>query len=612
MKKTAALLLAIIMLLSVALTSCSIGDIFGELREYLTEEEIEDDWNESENDESNDNADTSNDFDFPIPDEPYIPDIPDEPDEPNISDILIYESNIDGTAYSVVGVTDTEQTKIIIPDTYANLPVTSIGEYAFKDCTNLTSITIGNSVESIGDYAFGYCKNLTSVSIPDSVTSIDSSAFYDCYKLVEVYNLSSLTIEKGSTSNGYVGYYALNVYTPTDGESKLYTTGDGYVFYVNGGTIYLLGYVGADTELVLPKSYNGSNYEIYQYAFYRNENITSVEILDSVKSIGDYAFGYCSSLASITIPDSVDSIGSYVFFNCTSLNAVYIADLAKWCSISFAGSYSNPLFYEGNLYLNRTLVTNLEIPNGVESISIVAFTHCASLTSITIPDSVKSISSFTFGQCTSLESITVEAGNTKYKSDGNCLIEIATNTLILGCKNSVIPNYVKRIGSYAFLDCVGLKSITIPDSVERIEGECMFDGCTSLESVTIGNGVKIIGQNAFSNCTSLKRITIPDSVTEIHPLAFDSCTNLESVTIGNGLTSIGQYVFRYCKSLISVNIPDGVKVIYAEAFSGCTSLESITYNGTVEQWNAIEKASDWNNNTGNYTVTCTDGTIAKS
>ena len=291
----------------------------------------------------------------------------------------------------------TSLTSIVIPDS-----VTSIDDSAFYRCYSLTVVAIGNSVTSIGSSAFYGCSSLTSVVIPDSVTSIGEEAFLACNKLVEVINKSSLNITSRS--------YGLNAKEVHSGESKIVNHSD-YIFYTYDGVNYLLGYVGNDTELVLPESYNGENYKIYLNAFRYNDNIASIEIPDSVTSIGNSAFYDCTSLASIVVPDSVTSIGWSAFKNCTSLTSIVIPDSVT--------SIGNSAFY------NCTSLASIVIPDSVTSIGESAFHYCTSLTSIVIPDSVTSIGDLAFYYCTSLTGI-------------------------------VIPDSVTSIGSSAFAWCDSL------------------------------------------------------------------------------------------------------------------------------------------------------------
>ena len=234
---------------------------------------------------------------------------------------------------------------------------------------------------SIGDYSFFGCTGLTSIVLPDSVTSIGSFAFSGCYKLVEVYNLSSLNITAGSYNYGYVGYYALGVYTSANAKSKVWTDEDGYIFYEDGETCYLLGYKGSENALTLPESCNGKNYAIYQYAFDGCTGLTSIEIPDSVTSIGRYAFYNCTGLTSITIPEGVTSIGDDAFYNCKSL-------------------------------------TSIEIPDSVTSIGDYAFRGCTGLTSIVFEDTTTwyrtTSSSYTGGTRTSVTNSSTNA--TYFKS----------------------------------------------------------------------------------------------------------------------------------------------------------------------------------------------------
>ena len=208
-----------------------------------------------------------------------------------------------------------------------------------------------------------------------------------------------------------------------------------------------------------------------------------------------------------------------------------------------------------------------------------AFDGCTGLTSITIPNSVTSIGQYAFSSCSNLTNIT-------------------------------IPSTVTSIKKGAFARCNSLTSITIPNSVTSI-GQYAFSVCSSLTSITIPDSVTSIGTNAFYECSKLTSIAIPDGVTSIGGSVF-ALSGLTSVTIPNSVTSIGDGAFASCTNLSSITIPNSVTSIVDYAFYGCGSLTSITYIGTQTQWNAITKGTNWNSNTGNYTIHCTDGDVAKS
>ena len=268
----------------------------------------------------------------------------------------------------------------------------------------------------------------------------------------------------------------------------------------------------------------------------------------------------------------------------------------------------------------------MTIPNNVTSIGNGAFEGCSGLTSINIPNSVTSIGNGAFRDCSGLTSFVVESGNTKYNSRNNCnaIIETATNTLIAGCKNTVIPNSVTSIDYSAFEGCSSLISIEIPNSITSIRGSAFY-GCSGLTSVTIPNSVTSIGRMAFYNCSGLTSVTIGNSVTSIEEYAFSHCSGLISITIPNSVTSIGDYAFsacyveegqfinnsrlnakaknywglsfvdsredgfiidngvliKYTGSESSVTIPNIVASIREYAFEGCSGLTSVTIPNNV-------------------------------
>lgn len=268
-------------------------------------------------------------------------------------------------------------------------------------------------------------------------------------------------------------------------------------------------------------TYKGS-YSSQSYSGYVEipETVTYSGTTFSVTSIGDEAFNECSGLTSITIPESITSIGEDAFYECTGL-------------------------------------TSITIPNSVTSIGEYAFSDCSGLTRITIPESVTSIGLVAFSGCNGLTSIKVESGNSVYDSRDNCnaIIETATNTLITGCKRTIIPNSVTIIGDGAFFDCDGLTSITIPNSITRI-GVGAFENCYGLTRVIIPNSVISIGDGAFIESVNLSNLTIGNSVTSIGAEAFADC-NLTSITIPSSVTKIGNEAFSYNGELTNIVVESG-------------------------------------------------------
>ena len=486
-------------------------------------------------------------------------------------------------------------TSVTIPDS-----VTSIDNEAFSGCTGLTSVTIGNGVTYISSKSFYDCTGLTSVTIPDSVTSIGWYAFAGCT------GLTSVTIPGSVTSIGYEAFNGCTGLTSV-------TIGNGVTSI---GNVAFQNCSGL-TSITIPNSVTSIGYQ----AFSGCTGLTSVTIGSGVTSIGYQAFSSCKGLTGITIPDSVTSIGTSAFSGCSGLTSITIPDSVT--SIGGSAFYDTAWYnnqpnglvyagkvayeYKGTMPSNTSIVlkegtlgigssafykctglTSITIPNSVTSIGSSAFSSCTGLTSITIPDSVTGIDNGAFSWCTGLTSVTIGNGvtrisssafmgctglvnisvavdNTKYHSSGNCLIETASKTLILGFNTSVIPS---------------------DGSVTSI-GEDAFRGCSGLTSITIPNSVTSIGDSAFQGCTGLTSITIPNSVTSIGSSTFSGCTGLTSVTIGNSVTSIDWCAF-YC----------------------CTRLTNIKFNGTIAQWKAISKGGNWKYNVpSTCKVICTDGTI---
>ena len=264
-----------------------------------------------------------------------------------------------------------------------------------------------------------------------------------------------------------------------------------------------------------------------------------------------------------TIEDGITSIGDYVFRGCCGM-------------------------------------TELTLPNSVRSIGGNAFEGCSGLTELILPNSVTSIGNAAFVGCTGLETITVGSGNSRYDSRDNCnsIIDTETNTLIVGCKNSVIPNSVTSIGDGAFSNCSGLTELTLPSSVTSI-GESAFQGCSGLTKLTLPNSVTSIGESAFRGCRGLTELTLPNSVTRIGDYAFYSCRGLTELTLSNSLTSIGKYAFKGCIGLEKItSLAEIPPMCGRGVFDGVnkTNCELIVPEGSVAAGSvaAYKQAEVWN------------------
>ena len=300
-----------------------------------------------------------------------------------------------------------------------------------------TFLTLSNKLvvkDENGKLVLGEAQEDIEIVLAPGLYDENNNLLFSWDELVEKYDLKTL-IETGWSGEGN---NAATIIDSIDGASKL----------VMGDSVTGIG----------------------MGAFYDCTGLTSITIPSSVTSIGDFAFSYCTGLTSITIPDSVTYIGDSAFSYCTGLTSITIPDsVIEILGFAFSGCSG---------------LTSITIPDSVTHISYGAFQACKGLTSITLGSGVTSIDSSAFDGCTGLTSIIVDSNNNTYDSrdNSNAIIETATNTLIAGCKNTVIPSSVTSIDSYAFYGCSGLTSITIPNSVTSI-GDEAFSYCTGLTSI---------------------------------------------------------------------------------------------------------------------------------
>ena len=496
-----------------------------------------------------------------------------------------------------------------IPDS-----VTSIGNNAFSDCDDLTSVTIPASVTSIGNGAFSNCDDLTSVTIPASVTSIGYSAFSGCTGLTSATFLGNApTIEWGGllfqgTPSGFIVFY------PVGGTGFTTPTWNGYPSAITGDsppsvTSSTVTYVTATTATL-----GGNVISTGGSAISARGVVYAPTATSSNPQIGDA--GVTNVTSAGTTGDFSVTAGGLAQDTAYTFKA-YATNTAG-TSYSATGTFTTLPLFTSSISGGAVTITGYNGPGGgdvvipgmigglpVTSIGDYAFSsYSYGLTSVTIPKSVTYISNTAFYNCGNLLNIIVDPLNLVYSSVDGVLFNKSLTALIAypgGRAGSyAIPNSVTNIGNYAFSSCSGLTSLTIPNSVTTI-GYSAFTGCDGLTSVAIPSSVTTIGDYSFQSCTNLSSaamevglitigrwafwgcsklvtITIPDSVISIGEQAFQGCTSLVGATIGNSVTTIGSHTFGG-SGLTSVTIPASVTTIGQAAFGSCPYLTSIIVDG---------------------------------
>ena len=490
---------------------------------------------------------------------------------------------------------------ITIPDSV------TVMEAAFWCCSSLTSIIIPNGVTSIPELAFGECNSLTSVIIPDSVTSIDKYAFSDCS------SLTSIVIPDSVVSIGEAAFSDCTSLTSINIPSS-----------VNSIEKNTFRCCSSLTNVVIPNNVTS----IGEAAFSECSSLESVTIKEGVTKIEYWAFYDCTSLTNVVIPSSVTSINNFAFENCDNITNVSVQD----GSIAYIWAVNHGyLPYEGTDGYQYSVLSNgtiqidqyigpygaenliipgkidgkrvtaigteafygqdrlkgvLTIPDSVTSIGESAFCMCSALTNVIIPDSVTNIGKFAFSYCSSLTSVAIpssvtELGSLPFQSCQNLMnITVSVDNDKYSSVDGVLFNKDK---TWLIFYPLGKSntSYTIPSSVTSVRSRAFY-GC-KLEEIVIPSSVTVIHPYAFQDCEKLIGVIIPSSVTKLYYGAFYSCSNLESVIIPNSVDEIDMDTFAYCYNLTSVTIPSSVRYIGSEAFYECSNLTSIAIPSSVTE-----------------------------
>ena len=347
--------------------------------------------------------------------------------------------------------------------------ITTVGSYAFHNCTNLTSVELPNTVTLIDDYAFSGCTALKNFYFPDNLKEIGIASFSDCTALTSVWLPDSFSL---------IGNYAFkNCSSMTDFIHNVpyYNTFDRRgVFY---GCSSLKTFTFPDTARDVATEF-----------FYGCSSLNNITLPDTIERIGSEAFFGCTSLTTINFPEDLGQIKNGAFYNCSSLNNIQLP--TKLYTLEFSCFYG------------CSSLTSITLPRYIQSVPSYAFYNCTSLTEVILPNNITEIESYAFQGCSALRSISLPKNLETIKSNAfnscTALSEIQ------------FPSSVYAINGYAFRNCTALTSIMLPEKLITIS-EGMFYDCTALTEIYIPSRVQFIEIAAFKNCNALKTVHYSDT-----------------------------------------------------------------------------------------------------
>lgn len=416
--------------------------------------------------------------------------------------------------------------------------VTSIGNNAFQNADNLTSVVMPNSITLISDFGFFSCDDLNSVTFSTSLITIGPSAFHFCSSISEFVlpNTLDSICERGFAScQGF-------------------------------------------TNFNIPESIKF----IGNAAFSGCSNLTSITIPYLVDSLGNGLFSYCNNLDSIFVHESnpyFSSVEGVLFNNDTT--SLLEFPMAR------SGQYFIPnkvRIIKAEAFKVCIGLEYIRLSDSLEFIGSEAFFCCQNLDSIYIPKNVETIGFEAFAGNISLKKIVVDELNLYYSSLEGVLFNKDQSQLIRypgGITGSyVVPNTVNRLNDKAFSFHEHITSVEIPGFINYIGVSC-FDNCHILSDIDLGFGVDSICSRAFSQCTLLDSIIIPNSVLHLGTFALSNCENLKMCQLSDSLTIISYGLLQSCVSLDSITIPNRVNTISTSALSNCVSLRDIRMGNNI-------------------------------
>ena len=421
--------------------------------------------------------------------------------------------------------------EVVVPATIDGFPVSVIGHEAFRNCGDVTSVTLPDSLTELGTYAFAGCRNLKELAIPKSVHTIGPCAFNECVLLEDLVIPEGVALIEDLTF-----YNCASLKTVTIPESVI--TIDQSAF--SGET--------HPTLIVVPGSYGELFAQRNRLNYRTIASVTDFEY--SATADGGICIDkYIGTADKVMIPDTIDGkpvrqIGPSAFYQCAAIREIVLPE-----SINAIGEHA---------FSGCSLLSSINIPEGVEAISNRTFSDCTSLNAISLPQSLYTIGDHAFSGCSDLGSIT-------------------------------LPENLSHIGQFAFSGCTGLTSITLPPWISCLT-DGTFSGCTKLASITFpAQDFNMISHQVFADCTSLTELNLPAALEFIGDDAFSGCTGLTEVTLPEGITFMGSHAFENCSSLTSINIPASLTMLSFSVFEGCPDLTLTVIPGSYGQTFAEEQ-----------------------
>lgn len=474
--------------------------------------------------------------------------------------------------------------------------LTSISDAAFSGCTNLESIKMPTSLISLGDSIFYNCSSLTSIELPTGITEIPSKAFYECVSLNSIvlsknlkligesafFNCSNLEkldlpncIEEigDNALEGCTGISEINV------PISVKKIGRGFIKNCTSLEKLTVPFIGSEEDAL-----NATHFGYFFGTLRMSTNNTLIPtslktvIITNATTIESSAFYYCKNIEELYLPNTLREVGKSAFLGCANLKDVYFSGTSSdWCKISFGDITALPNYYHKTIYFltknnEYALVEELILSDSVSTIHDYQFSNFGNLKRVVISNSIKEIPTYTFRQCEALQYVYIGDNVESIYSDAFNFcssiqeFDVSTNNNYLMSNNG---NIYSKDGKTLLLvnNNPSNMNFVVLDGVERIESYAFYNH--GVQSIIFPSSLKSIGEYAFYSCINLQDFVLPESLEKIEKNAFYSCKNIKSVVIPNKVTSIGEYAFYGCTKLAELYIPISVNNIGRNVINRC-------------------------------------------